>query len=904
MLDPRRCAPPARNGARHLAESISDPGRLRDDAAAASEASPQFKRRQIVVRALTKAIAQPGSAPAGAPAPPFGWFLYLLGGGLLIAAYYYLVPHIGVGPPWVPRLVFGCAVGASAIAAIAVGIRRNKPGSSAAWWLLLGSQACFLAGDVTFHSYHYVRHDLSFPSPADAFYLGQYPLVIAALLLLIRRRSPHHDRAGLIDALILGTGAALLSWVFLIRPNAAAGVGDLAAATSLAYPVLDIVVLAVALRLVVGGVSKTPAFLLLASSISVLLASDALYAWMQLHGSYAPGSVVEGTWKLSYLCLGAAALHPSMRTLTKPVERGSRMLGWRRLVLLSGAAIFPVVLLVNPWTKQTEGLEGGVVDAAAAILMVLVILGLAESMHAQRKVIAQNLRVEAVLRTRDRELSSEREFLEATLNSMHDGVVAADAKGNITLLNDAMQGLVGLNGGTGTRRAADSVAFFRADGEARMPKAELPISRALAGEQIRDVEAVMFAADGTARTVLASARPLRGGDAAIGAVMTLHDITGRKGFEEMALAKLELERTSQARSDFFSRMSHELRTPLNAILGFGQLLAGGANLSSRDRENVGQILTAGGHLLTLIEAVLEVSRSESGKASIDIEPIDVRRVANCVVDMMAPLAAGRGVTLRIDLPEPVVGLADERRLREVLENLVSNGIKYNVAGGTVVIAAERIDGRLQVRVTDTGHGIPHDQLARLFRPFDRLGAEQSGIEGTGLGLTVVKSHVEAMHGSVQVESTPGTGSAFTVDLPLVTPDPDSDERGPLPPSSPKVLYIEDNPANLELVRKIFERRPRLELLTATDGGVGLEVARRLRPDLVLLDLNLPDTVGEDVLARLRADDRTRHIPVVVVSADASSSRVASLLAAGANDYMAKPVDVSRLLAAVDKALAA
>lgn len=824
------------------------------------------------------------------------WLGLLAAGSLAILAYYAVPPFLPLGGS-IAHLILACSIGPMVIAAIVIGVRRHRPEGSRAWWCFLASQAFFWAGDILFFAYRDVLHEAVFPAPSDAFYLAQYPMVITALILLIRRRSPSRDRASVIDALILGTGASVVSWIVLIRPNALSSVGEFAAATSVAYPIADLVVLAVALRLFVGGATRTPAFLLLGGWICILLGTDALYAWMQLHGSFAVGGIIEGGWMVSYLLLGAAALHPSMTTLSQPVARRGELLGSRRLSLLACAAVVPGLLIANPWLNLGTATDEAV-DLAAAVLMLLVIARLADSMFVQRRVIAEKLRVEAALSSRERELSAERAFLHATLNSMHDGIVAADAGGRVTLVNDAVRTLLGTSADTVDLAAID---FRREGGVARIPRAELPLVRALSGEQIRDQEMVLVARDESRRTVLVSARPTRINEQWGGAVMALQDVTERRRFEELARAKVELERTNQAKNEFLSRVSHELRTPLNAILGFGQLLSGSEALTVRDRENVEQVLTSGRHLLTLIEDVLQVSRSEDATSSLSGEPVEVGPIVHTVTDMLSPQAAERSIALEVDVADATLAQADERRLREILVNLVSNAIKYNHAGGRVVVSAAAVAGRLRVSVADTGVGIAPEGRERLFRPFERLDAERLGVEGTGLGLTIVKAQVEQMGGSVQVASTPGVGSTFTIDLPLPV-----EAMSPAPSwsAAPSALYIEDNEANIELVRRVFEMRPRVDLFTAMNGRVGLELARRHRPSLILLDLNLPDIAGDEILARLRAHPATAATPVVVVSADASSGRVATVLAAGASDYMTKPIDVSRLLGLVDKAVPA
>jgi signal transduction histidine kinase/ActR/RegA family two-component response regulator len=378
-------------------------------------------------------------------------------------------------------------------------------------------------------------------------------------------------------------------------------------------------------------------------------------------------------------------------------------------------------------------------------------------------------------------------------------------------------------------------------------------------------------------------------------------------------AKEHAERASQAKSDFLSGMSHELRTPLNAVLGFGQVLEIG-DLNEEQREAVSHILKGGHHLLGLINELLDIARVESGQIELSLEPVSVSALAFECFDLVRPLALSRNLrlenlaTTQAAASCPYV-MADNQRLKQVLLNLLSNAVKYNTHGGSVTVEClvAQDPARLRIRVTDTGPGIPEDQQLKLFIPFERLGADKTGIEGTGLGLALSHRLVGAMAGSMGVESAPGKGSTFWVELPVALAPAEqlTDDAVPLPvPTSAlakpvTILYIEDNLANLTLVERILNRRPEVKLLSAIQGSLGLELARQHRPDLILLDLHLPDMGGDQVLARLRADRRTATIPVVMLSADAMSVQKKRLLGAGACDYMTKPINVREFLRLVD-----
>jgi PAS domain S-box-containing protein len=400
----------------------------------------------------------------------------------------------------------------------------------------------------------------------------------------------------------------------------------------------------------------------------------------------------------------------------------------------------------------------------------------------------------------------------------------------------------------------------------------------------------------------------QGGVAGLTAIA--HDETERRHADRA-------ERANKAKSEFLSRMSHELRTPLNAVLGFGQLLAMRDNAPDA-KEEVEHILKAGQHLLELINETLEISHIESGRLALTIEPVDVGAVVEEVIGLMAPLSAAREIEVTVDRESlAVFAEADRQRLKQVLLNLVSNAVKFNRYGGRVDVAGARPSpGRLSISVADTGIGIDAADLPRLFSPFERLRAGEEDIEGSGLGLALSKGLMEAMEGSIAVASEPGAGATFALELPEATAGVRAAEpvrHEPLPrlvadahagDEVHRILYVEDTRSNIEMMEQIFATCDDLELTVAETGGTGIDAARELEPDVVLLDLNLPDIDGDEVMEHLRSDAVTHAIPVIVVSADATPAKIDALLARGALDYVTKPVDVARLMRAIDDALAA
>ena len=381
---------------------------------------------------------------------------------------------------------------------------------------------------------------------------------------------------------------------------------------------------------------------------------------------------------------------------------------------------------------------------------------------------------------------------------------------------------------------------------------------------------------------------------------------------QLTAARDEALMASQAKDAFLSSTSHELRTPLNSILGFTQLLEM-SDLSDEDQDSVQRILKAGRHLLALINEIIDIARIESGELSTSLEPAAVRPVIEEASQLMAPLAAERAIGIQYRCAELYLAVhADRQRLSQILVNLISNAIKYNRPDGSITVSCQAPDGgQVSVSVTDTGPGLPAEDLPRIFIPFERLGAAQTTIEGTGIGLPLARALAEAMGGTLTAASEPGQGSTFTVSLPRaadIVPGPAAGTGpGPRPASAGgqlSVLYIEDNPANVEVVSRFLKSRPGTQLRFESSGQAGLQAARRDRPDLILLDLHLEDLQGEHVLNALRASRATAGIPVVVLSAEADWSIIRRLLANGATAYLTKPLDLSELGDLVDSLAAA
>ncbi|MDH4134052.1 MAG: ATP-binding protein, partial [Gammaproteobacteria bacterium] len=401
-------------------------------------------------------------------------------------------------------------------------------------------------------------------------------------------------------------------------------------------------------------------------------------------------------------------------------------------------------------------------------------------------------------------------------------------------------------------------------------------------------------------------RFLRGGEPHL--LLLVNDIDERKQAEaRMTQALEQAERANKAKSEFLARMSHELRTPMNAILGFAQVL----EMEKLNDEQLGfarEIESAGTHLLELINELLDLSRIETGKLATVIEKVSAPEAVRDALQITRGLMEQRNIRLLERCPvTDVQVLADPTRLKQILVNLLSNAVKYNREGGRITIGCERRnDERLRISVTDTGEGIPPEKLGSLFKPFERLGAEFGTVEGTGIGLALSKQLAELMAGTLGVDSAPGQGSTFWLELPCAA-SPEAVAAVPKAATgtapvaeSRTVLYVEDNPANLRVVEAMFRHQPHLQLLSATNGEYGLELARRYTPDAILLDIHLPGMDGYAVFEALKADPKTKDIPVIALSADAMPIDIERGLKAGFVHYLTKPIKIHDLLGSLQR----
>ena len=534
----------------------------------------------------------------------------------------------------------------------------------------------------------------------------------------------------------------------------------------------------------------------------------------------------------------------------------------------------------------------------------------------------------------------------AIFNSANFSSIATDARGVIQIFNVGAERMLGyaavdvMNKITPAEISDPQEVIERARtlslelGTPIQPGFEALVFKASRG--IEDIyELTYVRKDGSRLPAVVSVTALRDDrNAIIGYLLIGTDNTARRQIEaervrleqvlqdkntELERARAVADKANVAKSDFLSSMSHELRTPLNAVLGFAQLMASGTPAPNPvQRRNLEQILKAGWYLLELINEILDLALIESGKAALSTEPVALAELLSECRAMMEPQAQQRGISVTFpQMERPLYVNADRTRLKQSLINLLSNAIKYNRPGGSVAVACSLCPpDSIRVSVQDTGEGIAPDLLRQLFQPFNRLGKEASLEEGTGIGLVVTRRLVERMGGSVGVHSTVGIGTVFWIELARTTQPQlarhEAAETAPetltaaklLPDGAPRrtVLYVEDNPANLELVEQLIERRPDLRLLSAADGSLGIEFARAHQPDVILMDIHLPGISGIDAMKILRADPATAHIPIIALSANAVPRDIAAGLAAGFFFYLTKPIKVNLFMEALDAAL--
>jgi PAS domain S-box-containing protein len=516
----------------------------------------------------------------------------------------------------------------------------------------------------------------------------------------------------------------------------------------------------------------------------------------------------------------------------------------------------------------------------------------------------------------------------AILTSANFSIIATDEKGIIQLFNVGAEHMLGYLASEVVDKITPSDIHDVEEVKARAESLSLELGitvasgfEALSYKASRGIEDVYeltyIHKDGGRFPAIVSITALRDDfHDIIGYLLIGTDNSVRKKVEQDLIEAMAIvEKANLAKSDFLSSMSHELRTPLSAILGFAQLIDSGSPVPTpSQKRSIDQILQAGWYLLELINEILDLALIESGKLSLSLEPVSLADVMYECEAMTESQAQKRNI--RVVFPQfetPFFVKADRTRIKQVVINLLSNAIKYNKHnGGVTVTYSATASHRMRIFIKDTGIGMTPEGIAQLFQPFNRLGQESSAEEGTGIGLVTTKRLVELMGGVIGVESTIDKGSTFWIDMPLT--DDRKSEVGVdrLKTSQTKtqnesqlhtILYVEDNPANLMLVEDLIARRPDIFLLTAKDGLEGIEIARASKPDVILMDINLPGISGVKALHILHADPATAHIPVVALSANAMPHDIRKGLEAGFFRYLTKPIKVNEFMETIDITLA-
>ncbi len=552
--------------------------------------------------------------------------------------------------------------------------------------------------------------------------------------------------------------------------------------------------------------------------------------------------------------------------------------------------------------------------------------------------ISERKEVEAEARKSQKAIESVHLERNLILNSAGEGIYGLDNEGITTFVNPAACKMLGYSKDDLMGKGQHTLIHHSYPDGKSYSKKECHIYAAFKdGKVHQESEEVFWRKDGSSFPVEYISQPIYDNGIIKGAVVTFTDITERKVAEkelksayselenrisertlELNTAKEEAEQHNLAKSEFLSRMSHELRTPMNAILGFTQLMEESTRdpLPKAHRNRTGQILKAGNHLLELINEILDLASIESGKITVSMEPVCISNLVEEALSVVRPLAQGFNIKLvdEITSNERFYVLADKTRLKQVLLNLLSNGIKYNRQEGSVTLSAFIEQGsQLRINIVDTGMGIPEEKFNQLFDPFNRLGAENGEVEGTGIGMTISKKLIELMNGSIGVESTLGTGSTFHISLPVCQLQQGVSEPENFSPAGKKnnseedirpftLLYIEDNAANLKLVEDILGDYTEIKLLSSPDAELGLDIALYQNPDLILMDINLPGMDGIEALKRLKNFEETHDIPIIAMSANAMKKDIDRTLAEGFKAYITKPIDIGEFRKTIEEEL--
>jgi signal transduction histidine kinase len=648
--------------------------------------------------------------------------------GLLLVLAYAAVPTRFVA---FRELVLYTVTEVAAILAIVVGVRRFRPVAPQAWLLIAGGLTTFAIGDVLFGAYEVMGKD-PFPSVADAFYLAGYPFLVAGLIVAIRRRGPRGDRRLMIDAAVVTVSVSLLAWVYIVEPAISSDLSSLETLVSAAYPLADIFVLAVAARFVMGSDWNVTALRLLVAGLFLTLVADFTYEGDVL-STVQNTRFVDTTLLLGIVVIGLAGLHPSMVALTEgPPERPGRVEGARLALIAWVCGVPPAVLVVQ--ALRGEPLHVAAVIVSMVLLSILVVARFADI-------------TSRAYRTADRE---------ATLSRYASELLGASGREELFgLARTAARELV----------AGASADVVRHDPD-RASNAHAFIAPIVVGGHV----AADLVADGPDTDHSGVRHSLSTVATELSLALERERLlaTHRAAAATLSQQNERLRELDRMKDQFVSTVSHELRTPLTSIVGYLELVLEGetGELNPEQRQFLEIVNRNCNRLNQLIDDILFVARVEAGRLELVKEWIDLPAVAAAAVESTRAVAERKGIDLRFFTPTDLPQLhADPTRLTQLLDNLLSNSVKFTSEGGAVTVTIEQYEGAASVAVADTGVGIPEDELGRLFERFFRA-STASAAQGTGLGLSIVKTIAEAHGGTVSIASELGAGTSFTVKLPL------------------------------------------------------------------------------------------------------------------------------------------
>ncbi len=694
------------------------------------------------------------------------WALYLSIGGAVLTAFVFVHP-IRVGP------IFN-VIGLSAPIAILIAVRMHTPRQRLPWYLVAIGQALFVAGDVITYNYErFFGTEPPFPSIGDVLYLSVYPFLIAGVLMLVRQRSPGRDRASLIDSLIIAVGVGTLSWVFLLAPYAHdPSLTLVEKLTAMAYPIMDLILFGVAVRLAVDRGRRTPAFYLLIGSIAVLFTTDSIYTYILLHGTYDNTTgLLELGWGFFYLLWGAAALHGSMVYLDEPTAEADLRHPRRRLVILAGASLMaPAVQILQ--AARGEPVDRPVLATCSALLFILVLVrlnGLMVDIGAYR-------RAERQLREAEAKYRSLVEGLPAVVYIAEFG-----KDGAWRYLSPKIESILGFTPEEWMGQAELWRERILPEDRERALDAEL---RLLSGESRMQCEYRIVGKDGSVVWIHEEAEALEGDDGhPVNLQGVMYDVTEQKLAETQLIKALDAEKEAAAglrilqemQNSFLQAVSHDLRTPLTSILGCALTLEGSLTQESLSREDehdlIGRIAANSRKLHRLLTNLLDLDRMSRGIVAPNRDDVDVLDILTRVVQESTTDTH----PIELTTTEPVPGRVDAAQVERIVENLVANAIRYTPNGTPIWVKATTDGESVLLVVEDAGHGVPMELRDSIFEPFRQGDEIISHNPGVGIGLSLVTRFAELHGGRAWVEDRDGGGASFRVYLPFGTPEKLDDE---------------------------------------------------------------------------------------------------------------------------------